>query len=248
MKKLLSILGGALVVAALSAPAASAAPCSNPVPIPTSRGLLTAAVVDQPVVAGEVIADGCDIGVYYSDSSLGGAVSNADVHGATRYGVFNDGANGDVDVTNSKIHDIGDTPFSGVQYGIGLLYVGGGDGNVDNNQIYEYQKNGTAFVDSGTRVSITNNTVTGLGVVHFIAQNGIQVSNGAEATAITGNTVSDNIYAQNKNCDKPESVGSCVGVVATGILVFGATASPKQGEVASSNHAFRNQANVTVIK
>jgi hypothetical protein len=42
-------------------------------------------------------------------------------------------------------------------------------------------------------VTVKNNTVTGLGEVDFIAQNGIQISRGATGE-VTGNTVSGNSY------------------------------------------------------
>jgi hypothetical protein len=46
---------------------------------------------------------------------------------------------------------------------------------------------------TGAEVTIQGNTVTGLGTIDFIAQNGIQISAGASATVI-GNSVSNNFY------------------------------------------------------
>ena len=83
---------------------------------------------------------------------------------------------------------------------------------------------------------MTDNTVTGLGAVKFIAQNGIQISGGAIAT-VTGNTVSKNQYTQ----------GADPGWTSSGILFYNAGTTPKTGKIASTNNVFKNQANVTVI-
>src|SRR5690349_12180264 len=95
--------------------AQAAATCT---PVATSRGAFTAALVNPPAVTGDVDATGCDIAVYY-DGTSPGAINNADVHSALWYGVFDDGAA--VSIANSHIHDIGDTPFNGVQRGIGVI-------------------------------------------------------------------------------------------------------------------------------
>src|SRR4051795_8491668 len=84
-------------------------------PVATSRGNFTAAVVNLPVT-GNLDATGCDIAAYYNVGTS--TVSSADVHGSLWYGVFNDGA--DVTISNSHIHDIGDTPQNGVQRGVGI--------------------------------------------------------------------------------------------------------------------------------
>ena len=101
--------------------------------------------------------------------------------------------------------------------------------------VSEYQKGGIVAKNSGTLVSVTDNTVTGLGAVKYIAQNGIQISGGATATEMTGNTVSKNIYTGG-------------GWTSTGILFYNAGETPKSGKIASTNDVFKNQANVTVVK
>ena len=60
-------------------------------------------------------------------------------------------------------------------------------------------------------LSISNNTVTGQGVVDYIAQNGIQIGRGATGS-ITGNTVIGNAYS------------GAGGASSAGILVFGGAA------------------------
>jgi hypothetical protein len=150
---------------------------------------LTAAVVNPgPNYAGPLPVSGCQIGVYFNTP---GSVKNADISGATYYGVFADKAA--VDVTGSQIHQIGDVPFTGNQSGRAVFYATGATGTVSGNTITQYQKNGVVMTGTKTAVSVLNNTVTGRGHIPTIAQNGIVVMSGASA-AIKGNTVSSNWY------------------------------------------------------
>jgi hypothetical protein len=191
---------------------------------------LTAAQIGG-TVSGDVDADGCDIGVYNPDAVTAGA----DIHGAKYYGVVVN--RGKVDITGASVHNIGDSPFSGTQYGVGIYYTGGATGEISGNTVSQYQKGGIVAKGTGTTVSVKGNTVTGLGAVKFIAQNGIQISGGAGASEMTGNTVSKNQYTGG-------------GWTATGILFYQAdpVTTPKAGKIASQNKSFNNQANVAVVK
>lgn len=64
--------------------------------------------------------------------------------------------------------------------------------SITNNTVSDYQKTGIRASGS-VAATITANSVTGLGPVPYIAQNGIQISYGASATA-TSNTASNNYY------------------------------------------------------
>lgn len=202
-----------LVLSTLAAPApfthtASAAETC----LPTGYNGLSAAVVNPTsTVSGAVDATGCDIGVYVNQGT--GSVKKADVFGARQFGVL---VNGDmnsvsVDITDSTIRQIGDVPFNGNQRGIAVYYraflTGSARGKITGNTISQYQKGGIVANGRGTDVSITGNTVTGLGPVSFIAQNGIQIGYGADASVMR-NTVSENSYTG-------------VSTVSGGIIVVG---------------------------
>jgi len=152
---------------------------------------LTAAQIGG-TVTGTLDATGCNIGVYYGPGSSGSVVG-ATVENANYYGVVNDG--GSVAVTNSTITNIGESPFNGSQHGVGIYwaYHSAATGTIKNNLVTKYQKGGIVVNGAGSSATITGNTVTGLGTVDFIAQNGIQIGFGATGT-ITGNTVSGNEY------------------------------------------------------
>ncbi len=79
----------------------------------------------------------------------------------------------------------------GMQRGIGIFYTDA-SGTISGNTVSTYQKGGIVARDGG-KVTISGNTVTGLGPVDFIAQNGIQVSYGTSAT-VKGNTISGHDY------------------------------------------------------
>lgn len=165
---------------------------------------LTAALINPPkTVTGDIDASGCNIGIYFGPGAKG-YVNKAKIHGATYFGIVNH--KGNVDVVESAIYAIGENPFNGTQHGVGIYYAtvdspatgticstGGTSGEINGNEIYNYQKGGIVANCSGTSVRINNNKVIGQGPVTFIAQNGIQVGYGA-AAFIKGNKVEGNAY------------------------------------------------------
>jgi parallel beta-helix repeat protein len=155
-------------------------------------------------VTGQLDASGCNIGAYF-DSTHPGSVSGAEIYGANYFGVVDNGAA--VNVSASKAHDIGETPFNGAQHGNAIYYTNGATGTISGNTVSHYQKNGITAVN-GSSVTISGNTVTGEGPVTYIAQNGIEVGSGAKAT-VSDNTVSGNAYTGPN------------GASSGGILVFG---------------------------
>ncbi len=179
---------------------------------------LTAALIN-PVgtVSGEVDATGCNIGVYYNVGR--GTVSGANIHGANYFGVVADGSSAavTVNVLQSSIHDIGESPLNGDQHGVGIYYAafGGGSasGRIAGNSIWNYQKGGIVANGPGATADVENNIVTGQGRVDYIAQNGIQAGWGATAQ-IMRNTVTGNAYT-GTNC------ASSGGIIAVGGPLYG---------------------------
>ncbi len=168
-------------------------------------------------VTGSLDATGCNIGVYY-DNTTSGNVTGADIFGANYFGVVVNGDVGvaSVNVTDSTIHDIGEDPFNGSQHGNAVYYralaTGSVSGTISDNKIERYQKNGIT-VNGDVSVTIANNTVTGEGPVAYIAQNGIQLGYGATAT-VTKNTVTGNAYSG-------ANQASSAGVLVVGGACFG---------------------------
>jgi parallel beta helix pectate lyase-like protein len=204
MKRAVAALVFAFVASTVSAGQALAVTC-------TQTGFfrdninLTAAMINPGDVTGTVDATGCNIGVYYGPGSKA-KVTSAEIFGANYFGIVNNG--GDVDVKNSSVHNIGETPFNGTQHGVGIYFVAGATGSIHKNTVSLYQKGGIVVTDVGSSAKIQNNTVTGLGPVIFIAQNGIQVSRGATGD-VNNNTVSGNAYSGPN------------GASSGGVLIFG---------------------------
>lgn len=152
-------------------------------------------------------ASGCDIGIYLGPSSNGQIIDHTTVTDANQYGIFADQAQ-NVSIDHTQVSKIGNHDGSGafapngVQTGVGL-YFRGASGTVDHTDLFQYQKNGTAFnclFDQTTgnclkpsSVSMMHSSATGLGQVNYIAQNGIQYLD-STAPKFEQNTVTNNLY------------------------------------------------------
>jgi hypothetical protein len=203
---------------------------------------LTAAQIGGNVT-GPLDATGCNIGVYY-DNTTSGNVTNANIFGANYFGVVVNGDAGaaSANVTGSSIHDIGETPLNGSQHGTAIYYralvSGTASGTVSGNTITRYQKNGIT-VNGNVSATITKNTVTGEGPVDYIAQNGIQVGYGAKAT-VTGNTVSRNAYTGT-------NLASSGGILVVGGECFGPGLAYTVGLDISKNTLTNNDVGVWLV-
>lgn len=132
-----------------------------------------------------------------------------------RYGVFIDDGGSTLVTDNhiTQIRDAGAT-VSGCQNGIGVsvgrvLPPDGpttGSATVVHNLIDRYQKGGILVDGAGSSAEVAYNEVVGEGPTIVIAQNGIQVSRGAEGD-VHHNKVSQNFYSPG-------------GTEATGMLLF----------------------------
>lgn len=182
-------------------------------------------------VTGTLDATGCNVGVYYGPGTTG-TVNNADIFGSNYYGVVVQQAA--VNVTNSKVHNIGENPFNGDQHGVGIYYAnvagvtngdctntGSTSGTISGNTVSLYQKGGIVATCQNTTISIMNNTVTGNGPVDYIAQNGIQVSLGATGD-VGQNTVTGNEYTGPNGASSGGILvfGGCGGAISAHVNVF----------------------------
>lgn len=243
-KFLVSAAASALMLGIVAVMSASAVSHCTPTGFFRDSINLTAAQIN-PVgtVIGDVDAAGCNIGIYYDSSS--GNVDGADIHGANYFGVVVNGDvnNPSVDVKNSEIHDIGETPLNGSQHGLAIYYRALGTGTVageiSGNEVYAYQKNGITVNGEGANVNVENNTVTGEGMVDYIAQNGIQIGFGAVAT-LSGNEVTGNFYETGQNMSTGNGPWTSCG------LLFYQTnlSKSEQAQTMSQNTVINNQVNL----
>ncbi len=136
------------------------------------------------------------------------SITSAQIAGAQYFGVVNNG--GTVNISTSQIHDIGDNPLDGNQYGVGVYFVDGSSakGTISNNLLWNYQKGGIVINGVGSKATVNHNTVIGQGPINYNAANGIQFADGAKGK-ITNNLVSGNSYTGN------------TPYIASGILLLG---------------------------
>jgi hypothetical protein len=105
------------------------------------------------------------------------------------------GGDATVSAEHVTVTAIRDAPFTNCQNGWSILAGASSDqpGHFTGSHmtITDYQKSGLTSIGASSDASLTDSTVTGVGVTPVIAQNGIVISNGADAT-ITGNAISGN--------------------------------------------------------
>jgi hypothetical protein len=140
-------------------------------------------------------------------------------------------------MTNDDMTAAGAVPLNGCQGGVGIEIgaawttpVQVGHAVLTNVEVSGYQKNGITADGAGSTARINKTTVTGIGATDQIAQNGIQISNGALGH------VSNSVVSGNE-CD----VASCGpdaldNVQSTGLLFYGAASgSNVTGSTMSAN-------------
>ncbi|MCK9368423.1 DUF5011 domain-containing protein [Candidatus Dojkabacteria bacterium] len=135
--------------------------------------------------------------------------------GSIQFGIFI-GGGATLRANHITVNDIRDNPASGCQNGAGI-FVGrqslGQVGTLHGRYltVTNYQKGGIVVDNVGSYADISDSTVTGLGSIDFIAQNGIQISRGATGL-ITSSNISGNIY------DKPSD--TTYNHASAGILLY----------------------------
>ncbi len=228
MKRLLFGLLVSIGIAALSGVPSEAASCTATGYVRDGIDLTAALLNPGATVAWPVNATGCNIGIYYDSNGAGGTVKNAEVYGANYYGVVVNGDAGpvSVDVINTSIHDIGESPLNGSQHGVGIYYRaffldGSATGKVSGNTFERYQKGGIVVNGVGANVVVSNNVVSGEGHVSYIAQNGIQFGYGSSGSAMK-NAVTGHSYTGTSTASGGIIVigGECYGgPLTTGIQI-----------------------------
>src|SRR5947208_13428937 len=136
MKNTLSVLliPGVALAGAVDASPAGAAICMPTGFIRDGMNLTAAVIADGDISNQTIDATGCNIGIYYGPGTSG-TVENSDISGSNYFGIVATGEDSvlnvgttSVDVTNSKIHNIGEKPFNGTQHGVAVYYYAFSDG------------------------------------------------------------------------------------------------------------------------
>jgi parallel beta-helix repeat protein len=123
-------------------------------------------------------------------------------------------------VTGTTITSMRQNPLNGVQTGRGILVGSTGQSQVGhavitNCTITDYQKSGIVTGGTGTTVTITGNTITGVGPTPLIAQNGIQITDGTTAQ-VSNNTVTGNQFTGASSGADPTANVQSIGILMLG--------------------------------
>lgn len=100
---------------------AHAAPCAPTGFIRDGINMTAASINPTGTVTGEVDATGCNIGVYYGPTSA--RRQSRRCQRPWRELLRYRRQKAKVDVTNSFVHQIGETPLNGSQHGVGIYYA-----------------------------------------------------------------------------------------------------------------------------
>ncbi len=162
-------------------------------------------------------------------------------------GIYYQNASGTVNHVTTRYQELSSGLF-GCQDGL-AIYVQSGYGTggtavvaIENSSVHDYDKNGITADGSGTVATITGNYVVGIGATPLIAQNGIQLSDGAGGK-IESNTVTDDVYINPSDCyttgNPPPSCYS-----ATGILLYDSGGTSTSPVTISSNTISNTQGGI----
>lgn len=136
-------------------------------------------------------------------------------------GIAYQNAGGSID--HVEIKNIKNTPLDGGQHGIGIyvrnLNPAPRSITISHCNIHDYQKNGMAIVGSHLTADIAYNTVSGIGPTPEIAQNGIQLSFGAEGTIHHNHILQNQCAHPTAGCLEDPSL-SPTADSAAGILIY----------------------------
>jgi parallel beta-helix repeat protein len=102
---------------------------------------------------------------------------------------------GSARILDNKVTAIRDDPLSGGENGLGILVGGATSASavVAGNTITDYQKSGIIVNGADSHAEVKDNTIVGAGPTDVLAQNGIQISDGA-SVFVHDNLVSGNSY------------------------------------------------------
>jgi nitrous oxidase accessory protein NosD len=138
-------------------------------------------------------------------------------------------------LSDTTVRNIRDTPLCGSQNGEGIR-IGTprgsstpdvGHATLDNVVVTGYQKNGIVVAGTGSSAQVTNSTTVGAGKTTVIAQNGVEVIDGATATVDT-NVIKGDFYT-------PRDVTAC------GLLIINAAGVQASGNTYINDE--KNQCN-----
>jgi hypothetical protein len=193
---------------------------------------------NQPTAAQILVTNGASVSL--NNITVDGSNNGLSGCGTDLVGIYYQNASGTVNHVVTRFQELDQSDF-GCQDGL-AIYVQSGYNTagtatvtIENSSVHDYDKNGITADGSGTSVTITGNYVMGIGPTTLIAQNGIQVSDGATGK-VSNNTVSDNVYTNTPDC---AGNNSCTG--SSAIILFDSGGTSALNLTVSGNTVSDNQ-------
>jgi hypothetical protein len=144
------------------------------------------------------------ISVSISNITVDGSNNGLNSCATDLVGIYYQNAWGTIDHVTARFQELPPEDF-GCQDGLAIYVQSGYDTGgtatvtVENNSVHDYDKNGITMDGTGSVGTVTGNYVVGIGATPLIAQNGIQVSDGASGK-VSLNTVTDDVYVNPSGC------------------------------------------------
>jgi hypothetical protein len=167
--------------------------------------------------------------------------------GTDLVGIYYQNASGTVDHVTTRYQELDPSDF-GCQDGL-AIYIQSGYGTgtgtviVENSSVHDYDKNGITIDGTGSVATVTGNYVVGIGATPLIAQNGIQVSDGASGK-ISNNTITDDVYVNPSDCSLTASP-ACYNAI--GILLYDSGGTSASHITISGNTVSNTQGAIVVV-
>jgi hypothetical protein len=229
-------------VSSLGTSGATAAGFNNPVITSPANGMVKNAtdLFDGSAIAAQIAVltpSGATSPILVNISNLAVNGSNNQISGCTPnlVGVYYQNASGTMNHLVTSYQELSSSLF-GCQSGLAIFAESGyGTGGtsvvtIENSSVHDYDKNGITVDGTGTTATITGNYVVGIGATAATAQNGIQVSDGANGS-VKNNTVTDDVYTGGTYSASGILLYDSGGTNAQNLIVSGNTISNTQGAV-----------------
>jgi hypothetical protein len=240
-------------VSALGTSGATASGANNPVITSPAAGMVTnandlydgsgiaaqIAVLTPSTASGPIVVNINNLAVNGSNNLISGC-------GPDLVGIYYQNASGTINHVAASNQQLS-SGLGGCQSGLAIFaqsgYASGGTGvvTIENSSVHDYQKNGITADGSGMVATITGNYVVGQGATPVIAQNGIQVSDGANGK-VSNNTVTDDVYISPNGGPYYSASGILLydsgGTSAKSLTISGNAVSNTQGGIVTYGDTF----------
>jgi hypothetical protein len=229
-------------VSSLGTSGAAAAGFNNPVITSPANGVVGNAtdLFDGSAIAAQIAVltpsgAGSPILVNISNLAVNGSNNQISACSPNLVGIYYQNASGTMNHLVTSFQELSAGLF-GCQSGLAIFaesgYGSGGTSvvTIENSSVHDYDKNGITVDGTGTTATITGNYVVGIGATGATAQNGIQVSDGANGS-VKNNTVTDDVYTGGTYSASGILLYDSGGTNAQNLIVSGNTVSNTQGAV-----------------